>query len=72
VLRTDGKNIKFTEMGDKFQGMYNFAPTFCRFVPGYAADMLHKDYHKVSSRSRVMILTFDLAGISLHNGIEHD
>jgi len=63
ILPHDGKNIKFTEMGDKIQATYNFAPTFCRFVPGFAADMLHKDYHKD---------TFDLAEISLHNGIEHD
>ncbi|KAJ7189749.1 Chloroperoxidase [Mycena pura] len=62
---TYGKNIKFTEMGNKIQATYNFAPTFCRFVPGYAADYLRKNYHKD---------TFDLAEINSrpHNGIEHD
>ncbi|KAJ7215434.1 hypothetical protein GGX14DRAFT_391863 [Mycena pura] len=56
------KPFKFMEMGDKnhkIHATYNFAPTFCRFVPGYAADMLHKDYHEIRS-------TY------LHNRIEHD
>ena len=43
--------------------MYNFAPTFCTFVPKYAADMLGKNYQKD---------TFDLSELDLHNGIEHD
>ncbi|KAJ6560582.1 hypothetical protein DFH09DRAFT_1364750 [Mycena vulgaris] len=59
----DGRNINFTELNKVVRKSYNFAPTFCRFVPGVAADMLLKDYNTD---------TFDLAEISLHNGIEHD
>ncbi|KAJ7119715.1 Chloroperoxidase [Mycena epipterygia] len=63
ILPHDGRNIKFTEMSDTIRKTFNFGSTFCLFVPTYAADMLCKDYKKD---------TFDLAEISLHNGIEHD
>ncbi|KAJ7049348.1 Chloroperoxidase [Mycena amicta] len=63
ILPHDGRNISFRDMGDKIHATFNFAPTFCRFVPQYAADMLHKDFHKD---------TLDLADLNLHNGIEHD
>jgi hypothetical protein len=44
--------------------MYNFGPTFCRYVPGFAANYLNKDYAHD---------TFDLHELDLHNtGIEHD
>ncbi|KAF7291272.1 hypothetical protein MIND_01271000 [Mycena indigotica] len=63
ILPHDGRRISFAEMGAKIAAAYNFGGTFCRFVPQYAADMLHKDFHKD---------TFDLAELNLHNGIEHD
>jgi hypothetical protein len=63
ILPHDGKNIKFNELPDKIRAAYNFAPTFCFFVPNFAANMLKKNYKKD---------TFDLADLDLHNGIEHD
>ena len=42
---------------------YNFAPTFCFFVPNYAASMLNRSYWTDS---------FDLADLDVHNCIEHD
>ena len=51
-------------MGDKVRSTYNFAPSFCFFVPNFAANGLNKSYGKD---------TFDLAELDLHNkGIEHD
>ena len=50
-------------MGAKVRLTYNFAPSFCFFVPNTAANMLNKSYGKD---------TFDLAELNLHNGIEHD
>ena len=52
-------------MGAKIRVTYNFAPSFCFFVPNYAAYMLKKNYSKD---------TFDLSELNLHNspGIEHD
>ena len=63
VLPRDGKNISFKEMSAKIRSTYNFAPSFCFFVPNFAANMLNKKYGKD---------TFDLAELNLHNGIEHD
>jgi hypothetical protein len=63
ILPRDGKNIKFTEMTEKINPTYNFSPSFCLFVPQYAANMLNKNYKTD---------TFDLAELDLHNGIEHD
>ncbi|KAJ2919751.1 heme-thiolate peroxidase, partial [Candolleomyces efflorescens] len=63
ILPHDGKNISFEEMGQKIRTTYNFGPSFCFFVPNYAANMLNKTYGKD---------TFDLAELDLHNGIEHD
>jgi len=63
ILPHDGKNIKFNELPDKIRTTYNFAPSFCFFVPSFAANMLKKNYKKD---------TFDLADLDLHNGIEHD
>ncbi|TFK28336.1 Cloroperoxidase [Coprinopsis marcescibilis] len=63
ILPRDGKNIKFTEMNQKIRETYNFAASFCYFVPNYAATMLKKDYAND---------TFDLVDLDLHNGIEHD
>lgn len=50
-------------MGRVIQTTYNFAPTFCYFVPHYAAEMLNKNYGKD---------TINLEELNLHNGIEHD
>ncbi|KAJ2928472.1 heme-thiolate peroxidase, partial [Candolleomyces eurysporus] len=63
ILPRDGKNITFEEMNHKIRATYNFGPSFCFFVPNYAASMLNKTYGKD---------TFDLAELDLHNGIEHD
>ena len=63
ILPHDGKNISFPEMGSKIRATYNFAPSFCFFVPNFAARMLKKSYGKDR---------FDLADLDLHNGIEHD
>jgi hypothetical protein len=63
ILPHDGKNIKFTEMNHKIRTTYNFAPTFCLFVPNYAAQYLKKSYSKD---------TFNLQDLDLHNAIEHD
>ncbi|KAF9531052.1 heme-thiolate peroxidase [Crepidotus variabilis] len=63
ILPHDGKNIKFTELGSLIRTTYNFAPSFCYFVPNYAANMLNRSYSKDS---------FDLVDLDLHNGIEHD
>lgn len=63
ILPHDGRNISFTEMNHKIRATYNFAPTFCLFVPNYAAEYLKKSYSKD---------TFDLQDLDLHNAIEHD
>jgi len=63
ILPRDGKNIKFTELNRLVRATYNFSPTFCYFVPEYAANMLKRSYRKD---------TFDLKDLDLHNGIEHD
>lgn len=63
ILPHDGKNIKFTEMTEKIRTTFNFSPSFCVFVPVYAARMLNKDYNKD---------TISLQELDLHNGIEHD
>jgi len=56
-------NIKFNELGPLIRATYNFGPSFCFFVPDFAANMLHRSYRKD---------TFDLKDLDLHNGIEHD
>src|ERR1700761_4745243 len=63
ILPHDGKNIPFTELNTKIRQTYNFAPTFCFFVPKCSADFLKRSYW--SDRC-------DLAELSLHNAIEHD
>jgi hypothetical protein len=50
-------------MSAKIRDTFNFAPTFCRFVPDVMAGILKKQYGKD---------TLNLEDISLHNGIEHD
>ncbi|PFH51178.1 hypothetical protein AMATHDRAFT_143332 [Amanita thiersii Skay4041] len=63
ILPRNGRNISFKEMNETIRQVYNFAPSFCYYVPHYSADMLNKSYGKDR---------FDLEDISLHNGIEHD
>lgn len=65
ILPHDGKNITFTELNKKVRETFNFAASFCFFVPNFSARYLEKSYGKDR---------FDLADISLHadNAIEHD
>lgn len=63
ILPHDGKNISFKEMNTAVRHSFNFAPSFCFFVPKFAADFLERSYW--TGR-------FDLAELSRHNAIEHD
>jgi len=65
ILPHDGKNIQFKDMGRAIRTTYNFSPSFCYFVPHFAAGFLDKDYNKDS---------IDLAELDVHSekGIEHD
>ncbi|KAI5365955.1 Putative chloroperoxidase [Septoria linicola] len=65
ILPHDGKNISFKEMNIKIRQTFNFAASFCFFVPNFSSRFLNKSYD--SDR-------FDLADLSLHapNAIEHD
>jgi Peroxidase, family 2 len=63
ILPHNGRNITFKELNEKVRATFNFAPSFCFFVPNYSARMLEKSYSKD---------TFDLSDLNLHNGIEHD
>ncbi|CZT18549.1 uncharacterized protein RCC_04393 [Ramularia collo-cygni] len=65
ILPHDGKNIPFKTLNQKVRQTFNFAPSFCFFVPKFAADFLERSYWKD---------TFDLEDLSLHasNAIEHD
>ncbi|KII91677.1 hypothetical protein PLICRDRAFT_105120 [Plicaturopsis crispa FD-325 SS-3] len=64
ILPRDGKNISFTALNKAIRATYNFAPTFCLFVPNFSSTFLGKSYSKG---------TFDLKDLDLHNiGIEHD
>ncbi|KAG2159330.1 Chloroperoxidase [Suillus bovinus] len=58
-----GRNISFVELNHQIRTTYNFSPSFCSYVPHFAARMLKRSYSKD---------TFDLAELDLHNGIEHD
>lgn len=50
-------------MSKAIRSTYNFAPTFCYFVPRYMAGVLTRDPN---------VDTINLSDISVHNGIEHD
>jgi hypothetical protein len=63
IFPHDGKNIKFTDMTSKIRTTFNFASSFCLFVPKFAADFLDRSYWSG---------TCDLAELSLHGAIEHD
>ncbi|KAN0092225.1 Cloroperoxidase [Hyaloscypha variabilis] len=63
ILPHDGRNITFKELNTKVRQTFNFAPSFCFFVPKFSADFLNRSYW--TGR-------FDLEELSLHNAIEHD
>ena len=63
IFPRDGRNISFKEATKQCREVYNFSATFSYYVPNQMANLLNKNYSKD---------TFDLADISLHNGIEHD
>ena len=65
ILPHDGKNITFKELNTKVRETFNFAPSFCFFVPNFAAGFLNKSYWNDR---------FDLADLNLHSdkAIEHD
>jgi len=63
ILPRSGRNISFKELSVVCGTAFNFAPTFGFVVPNFSAKILKKSYWSD---------TFDLADLSLHNGIEHD
>ncbi len=63
ILPHDGKNISFRDLNTTVRQTFNFAPSFCFFVPKFSADFLGRSYWSH---------TFDLAELSKHNAIEHD
>ncbi|KAL5113682.1 hypothetical protein ACEQ8H_008435 [Pleosporales sp. CAS-2024a] len=63
ILPHDGKNISFRTLNTTVRESFNFAPSFCFFVPNFAANFLSRSYWTG---------TFDLADLSKHNAIEHD
>jgi hypothetical protein len=42
ILPHDGKNITFKELKTKVRETFNFAPSFCFFVPKFSADFLNR------------------------------
>jgi hypothetical protein len=63
IISRSGREISFAELNHHIRATYNFSPSFCSFVPHFAAWMLKKSYSKD---------TFDLEELDVHNGIEHD
>ena len=63
ILPRDGRKITFKQMNQVVREHYNFAPTFCWYVPNTIAGILGRDYETG---------VFDLSDIDVHNGIEHD
>ncbi|EPQ50853.1 Cloroperoxidase [Gloeophyllum trabeum ATCC 11539] len=63
ILPRSGRRIPFQQLTRVIRETYNFGPTFCFFVPWYAAGLLGRSYWADS---------FDLADLDVHNGIEHD
>jgi len=63
IFPRDGRNITFKQMSQVVRENYNFAPTFCWYVPNVIARILGRDYETG---------VFDLSDIDVHNGIEHD
>ena len=63
LIPRDGRDISFRELSAQIRSTYNFAPSFCLYVPRYIARILNRPYN--TGR-------FDLADLDVHNGIEHD
>ncbi|KAM0692209.1 hypothetical protein Q7P36_008410 [Cladosporium allicinum] len=63
ILPRNGRDITFRDLKTTIHQTFNFAPTFCFFVPNFAANFLERSYWRDS---------FDLAELSKHNAIEHD
>jgi len=63
ILPHDGKNITFRDLNTAVRQTFNFAPSFCFFVPKFSADFLNRSYWTDK---------FDLDELSKHNAIEHD
>ncbi|KAH9053581.1 Cloroperoxidase [Lactarius vividus] len=63
IIPRDGRNISFKEISGQIRTTYNFAPSFCLYVPRFIAHILNRSYSTGH---------FDLADIDVHNGIEHD
>lgn len=63
ILPHNGKNITFRDLNATVRQTFNFAPSFCFFVPKFSADFLGRSYWTD---------TFNLEELSKHNAIEHD
>ena len=65
ILPHDGENITFKQLNTTVRQTFNFAPSFCFFVPRFSSNFLNRSYFKDK---------FDLAELSLHSAkaIEHD
>jgi len=63
ILPRDGRNITFKHLNKAVGENYNFASTFCWYVPNVIARILGRDYETG---------VLDLSDIDVHNGIEHD
>ena len=63
ILPHNGKNITFRDLNITVRQAFNFAPSFCFFVPKFSADFLDRSYWTDA---------FDLEELSKHNTIEHD
>lgn len=65
ILPHDGKNITFKQLNTTVRQTFNFAPSFCFFVPKFSANFLSRSYFDDK---------FDLADLSMHSekAIEHD
>jgi hypothetical protein len=63
VLPHSGRGISFRALNGAVRQSFNFAPSFCFFVPAFAARFLGRSYWRDS---------FELADLSAHNQIEHD
>ncbi|ETW77439.1 chloroperoxidase 4, partial [Heterobasidion irregulare TC 32-1] len=63
ILPRNGRNIPIRALTPAIRSTYNFAPSFCVFVPRYIGQILGRSY---------LNDTLDLEDIDVHNGIEHD
>ena len=63
ILPHNGRGISFRTLNTVVRQSFNFAPSFCFFVPHFAANFLNRSYWSD---------TFDLEELSKHYAIEHD